>query len=198
MFDLIREGRWEVEVDEKGRFLLPAKIRKEFGGEGTWAKEPEGLVVLYPTEAWRQKAIAARNPQRFRENWEPFDMKLDGQGRMTIPIHFREELGRKIILRSIRKYLKIRSIASEKQRATLKGGDKMEINGIPVDVAESLYNRFGLAAPVSQGQTHLHFELKERKLSEQEEDALILKVLPPGRMIPRYPPLRRRLLSQAT
>ena len=39
MLGLIREGRWEVEVDEKGRFLLPAKIRKEFGGEGTRAKD---------------------------------------------------------------------------------------------------------------------------------------------------------------
>lgn len=198
MLGLIREGRWEVEVDEKGRFLLPAKIRKEFGGEGTWAKEPKGLVVLYPTEAWRQKAIAARNPQRFRETWEPFDMKLDGQGRMTIPIHFREELGRKIILRSIRKYLKIRSVVREKQKATSKGGDKMEIKGISVGVAESLHNQFGLAAPVSQGQTCLRFEPRERKLSEQEEDALIRKVLPPGQMIPRYPPLRRRLLLKAT
>ena len=74
----------------------------------------------------------------------------------------------------------------------------MEINGISVGVAENLHNQFGLAAPVSQGQTHLQFEPKERKLSEQEEDVLLRKILPPGHMIPRYPPLRRRLLSQAT
>jgi len=127
MFSLIREGRWEVEVDEKGRFLLPVKIRKEFGKEGTWAREPNGLIVLYPAANWRQKAIAAKNPQKFREIWEPFDMALDGQGRMTIPFYFRAELGKKIVLRSIRGYLKVQrnpAVDSVKLKKG-KGGEKV-------------------------------------------------------------------------
>jgi len=115
MFGLIREGRWEVEVDEKGRFPLPAKIRDEFEGEVTWARETKGLIVLYPTRTWRQKAVSAKNPQKFRETWEPFDMELDSQGRITIPPHFREELGRKVLLRSIRGYLKVRGLNGKKE-----------------------------------------------------------------------------------
>lgn len=61
-----------------------------------------------------------------------------------------------------------------------------------VKEAETL-NKTGIALPYHAGQPNPHFE----SFSKEEEDGIILKVLPPGCRIPLYPPARARLLSQA-
>lgn len=56
-------------------------------------------------------------------------------------------------------------------------------------------NKMGIILPGIRGQLHPCFERKPR-LSKEEEDGLILKVLPPGHRIPVFPDTRTRLLRQ--
>jgi len=59
-----------------------------------------------------------------------------------------------------------------------------------------LLHKMGIILPGIRGELHPCFE-KKPELSKEEEDRLILKVLPPGHRIPLFPATRARLLSQA-
>ncbi len=105
---MLGEGRWICGV-ERGRFPFPTEILDKFGSLGTWAKETSGWIVLYPTRIWKEEVLlGVDDPQQFRIVWQPHNEKMDHYGRMMIPLHFREELGRRILLISMEKYLKVR------------------------------------------------------------------------------------------
>lgn len=104
---MLGEGRWERSVDEKGRVPLPATIRPQFDVTVTWAVEPSGQVVLYPSLTWKKVLKGVEDLQEFRESWKPQDGEIDHQGRIVVPFSLRRELGVKIIFVSMGEYLKI-------------------------------------------------------------------------------------------
>lgn len=54
----------------------------------------------------------------------------------------------------------------------------------------------GIIAPGIMGRIKPSFE-REPELSREEEDRIILRVLPVGHLIPQFPPARARLLKAA-
>jgi len=104
---MLGEGQWLRSVDEKGRIPLPSVIRPQFGAIVTWAVEPSGQVVLYPSWTWKKVLKGVEDLQQFREIWKPQDEEIDRQGRITVPFSLRRELGVRISFVSMGEYLKI-------------------------------------------------------------------------------------------
>ena len=71
----------------------------------------------------------------------------------------------------------------------------MRISGeIPLEKAP-LLNQMGIILPGMDGKLYPSFG-RQRKLSREEEDGIILSKLPPGHKVPLYLDTRARLLSQ--
>jgi len=104
---MLGEGRWQRSVDEKGRVPLPATIRPQFDAIVTWAIEPSGQAVLYPSFTWKKVLKGVEDLQKFKEIWKPEDAEIDRQGRIAVPFSLRRELGVKIIFVSMGEYLKV-------------------------------------------------------------------------------------------
>lgn len=92
------KGQYEYAVDEKGRIMLPLKLRRalspEAEGRFVVTRGEDPCLVLYPVNVWqliedqlRQQNLYQQNVRRFvREllRWAE-DVELDGQNRLMIP-----------------------------------------------------------------------------------------------------------------
>ncbi len=103
---MLKEGRWRYKIDEKGRVPLPPELREIFGKEAIVALEPpEGPVVIYLVSAWERKLkdvlekVGSR--QQFTLSWMPFTVKLDAQGRISLPDDHRKLLEKRVIVVSM-------------------------------------------------------------------------------------------------
>ncbi|MGI6458845.1 MAG: division/cell wall cluster transcriptional repressor MraZ [Candidatus Hydrogenedentales bacterium] len=96
-------GEYTVKVDDKGRLTVPSRLRQvmEVEGDAVWylTQGFDGCISVYPRDEWRRirsqvnryssmnaKALAFR--RLFFSSMG--EAKIDGQGRMAIPIHLRE------------------------------------------------------------------------------------------------------------
>jgi len=159
---MLGEGRWRCSVDEKDRFQFPAKIRDKFGTKGTWAFEPRGQVVLYPTGVWDEVLKRVDDPQQFRMVWQPADEEMDPYGRMRIPPHIKElgELGQKILIISIDSYLKILNENGETPQINNSGkGGKPVLEMKPFQSAREAEEYF------SKGEEVVYIGHNERKIT---------------------------------
>ena len=105
-------GEYEATVDAKGRFLLPAGLRKQLGeGASSFIMNRgfEKCLSLYPMSSWEPivKQIGGLNQfdPKVREFRRQFlagatEVELDTAGRMLLPQTLKEfaELGKDIIL----------------------------------------------------------------------------------------------------
>jgi MraZ protein len=105
-------GEYEATVDAKGRFLLPAGLRKQLGeGASTFIMNRgfEKCLSLYPMSSWEPivKQISGLNQfdPKVREFRRQFlagatEVDLDSAGRMLLPQTLKEfaELSKDIIL----------------------------------------------------------------------------------------------------
>lgn len=106
-------GEYPVKVDEKGRILVPAMLRKQLPAEMqdrfVLTRGFENCVAMKPYPVW-QKELAevmklnyhtrnAREFQRFFVNGAA-EITLDTMGRMLIPKHLQEwaSLGREVVI----------------------------------------------------------------------------------------------------
>lgn len=113
----LREGEWQYSVDEKGRFPIPPKIRREVGEKWVWVWD--GCeVTLLPRRVWKEKLATAENPDKMRLDYHPFEDETDSQGRLTIPAEIKKlgELGKDIILVSLGDRLLVRNVPAQEER----------------------------------------------------------------------------------
>ena len=95
-------GEFEYRVDDKGRVPVPPKFRRELKEGVILAQGPEKCILLYTPAEWKKLANAlttgaiARSKVR-RLNRAifatAFNLSLDGQGRIALPIPLREYAG---------------------------------------------------------------------------------------------------------
>jgi MraZ protein len=95
-------GRYEHSLDNKGRVILPAKLRVHFPQPGYLTPHLEGCLALWTNEEF-EKEVEARLTQadadavernRVRD-WSAavFEAEIDRQGRMPIPANLRSYAG---------------------------------------------------------------------------------------------------------
>jgi MraZ protein len=97
-------GSFTPKLDEKGRFFLPTKFRKQLSKGMVIARQPDRCLAIWPTEAFIaevERAVPGPSTRkRTRINQRMFasgasDEAADGQGRVTVPFALREYAGLK-------------------------------------------------------------------------------------------------------
>lgn len=95
-------GEFEYRLDEKGRVPIPPKFRRDLKDGLVLTPGIERCISAYPVAEWRKLAaalttgpIAASKLRRLNRAIfaTAFSMRLDGQGRITIPIPLRQHAG---------------------------------------------------------------------------------------------------------
>ncbi|OGY09310.1 MAG: hypothetical protein A2782_00250 [Candidatus Blackburnbacteria bacterium RIFCSPHIGHO2_01_FULL_43_15b] len=92
-------GQYIQKIDQKGRTILPAKIKKEIGQKVILSRWYENSLAIFEGVAWNkiiQEATlglsvseAARDTQRFLLGGA-YEVELDDKGRFLIPYILRE------------------------------------------------------------------------------------------------------------
>ena len=96
-------GRYDYQLDDKGRVSLPAAFRREAGGERfvllQWQKP---FLTLFPEEAWQGVQAKLLEQRRTVPGAEPYFRRItstatevvpDRQGRILVPARLREMAG---------------------------------------------------------------------------------------------------------
>lgn len=98
-------GNYSSKVDEKGRFNIPARFRREFGVEGgesfVITKGPDGYLLLYAPEGWKafQEKLSALPPGPDKKDTIRYYssnsrlLTLDKQGRVGVPREYLTQYG---------------------------------------------------------------------------------------------------------
>ena len=94
-------GTYERTLDDKGRVVLPARLRAQLGGEGFIGRLPEGGLAIWSRQDFEDMAeridaqVRARqfSGRVFRQFMaDSQDFEPDGQGRVSIPERLRPHL----------------------------------------------------------------------------------------------------------
>lgn len=94
-------GEFEHTLDEKGRFIIPAKYR-EMLAEGLFiTRGLDGCLFAWPLEEWQATAeqlhglsLANPNARKFkRQMFSGTECKSDRQGRVLLPPYLRKHAG---------------------------------------------------------------------------------------------------------
>ena len=95
-------GEYLHTVDGKGRLALPARFRAKIERGAVLTRGVDACLYVYPMETWEQKAReldAAITDPRQRRLVErrffgmAFEVELDAQGRIVVPLKFRQYAG---------------------------------------------------------------------------------------------------------
>lgn len=87
-------GEFEYRIDEKGRVPIPPKFRSLLRGGLVLSPGVEGCIAAYPLAEWKKQADklteGSVSPSKMRMLRRAlfasaFSMKIDGQGRITLP-----------------------------------------------------------------------------------------------------------------
>lgn len=104
-------GEYTHTVDEKNRFSLPAKFRKELGKKVVVTRAKDRCLSLYPLKTWQ--AISEEVKQRGHVESDPryerftfasaAEVEIDSIGRILVPEFLREfaDLGSQIIITGV-------------------------------------------------------------------------------------------------
>ena len=95
-------GKFERALDDKGRLVLPSKLREHLDGRGILTLVEPGCLGLWPPEAFDEVsgklAELARGDRDKQVAYRKFlsecaDVRPDGQGRVTLPEDLVEQAG---------------------------------------------------------------------------------------------------------
>lgn len=84
-------GRYDHNIDAKGRLFIPAKIRDELGGAFYLAPGIDNCLAIYPQQTWdsfveRASSMPMSQSKRLRILFaNTIKCELDAQGRIVIP-----------------------------------------------------------------------------------------------------------------
>lgn len=123
-------GEFEYKVDEKGRVPVPPKFRKELKGDVILSPGAEKCINVYPRTEWKKLAATFTGgsvaPSKLRRLNRAifataFNLKLDGQGRVALPVPLREYTGieDEVVIAGVNTYFEIWNKAEwEAEKAT--------------------------------------------------------------------------------
>jgi MraZ protein len=96
-------GNYERSIDGKGRLILPAKLRAEFGETAFLTSHVDGCLALYDNQAMEEQRAEMRvklkrgsqNDRMIARVWSfhTYEVTFDAQGRFPIPAGSREWAG---------------------------------------------------------------------------------------------------------
>jgi MraZ protein len=92
-------GRYEHSLDAKGRVILPARFRTQFGLQAYVSQYQDGCLALWTSEEFEhqmedqeQRQDQGRTERNLARVWASgsAEVDIDRQGRMAIPAYLRE------------------------------------------------------------------------------------------------------------
>ena len=95
-------GEFEYKIDEKGRVPVPPKFRRELKEGVVLAPGVENCINLYPLAEWKKLAASLTTSTMARSKLRrlnraifatAFNISIDGQGRIALPVPLREYAG---------------------------------------------------------------------------------------------------------
>lgn len=95
-------GEYSHALDEKGRLIIPARLREELGSRFVMTKGLDGCLFLYPLSEWNKMEERLKSLPLTNANARAFarlflagaqDVEVDRQFRVTIPPRLREYAG---------------------------------------------------------------------------------------------------------
>ena len=95
-------GEFEYKVDEKGRVPIPPRFRRELKDGLVLTLGIEECITVYPLAEWKKLAAALTTGSVTLSKLRKlnravfataFNSKMDGQGRVALPIPLREHAG---------------------------------------------------------------------------------------------------------
>lgn len=93
-------GEYEISMDDKGRIIVPTRLREELGANVVLWRGFDGQVMIHPKAKWEQavnRLTEQETQQRIRQaRWALLsgnENELDRQGRMVIPPALRRHAG---------------------------------------------------------------------------------------------------------
>jgi len=95
-------GEFEYKIDEKGRVPVPPKFRRELKDGVVLAPGVEKCINLYPYSEWKKLAATLTSSSIARSKMRKlnraffataFNLNIDGQGRVALPVPLREHAG---------------------------------------------------------------------------------------------------------
>lgn len=104
-------GEYTHTVDEKNRFSLPAKFRKELGRKVVVTRGKDHCLFLYPTKTWAtiSKEVASLGHVESDHRYARFtfagaaEIEIDSIGRILVPEFLRDfaELGSQLVITGV-------------------------------------------------------------------------------------------------
>ena len=111
-------GEYEYRIDEKGRVPIPPKFRRELRDGVVLTPGTEKCITIYPLAEWKKLATTLTTGPIARSKLRKlnraifataFSIKLDGQGRIALPIPLREyaDIENEVIIAGANNYLEL-------------------------------------------------------------------------------------------
>lgn len=104
-------GEYTHSVDEKNRFSLPARFRKELGRKVVVTRGKDRCLYVYPTKTWTliSREVASKGHVEIDPRFVRFtfagasEIETDGSGRILVPEFLREfaGLGNSIVITGV-------------------------------------------------------------------------------------------------
>ena len=94
---MVFQGEFDQSVDDKGRVIIPAKIRSSLGERFYMTKGLGNCIFVYTENAYKDLSDTLQSQRQLDEHamrlqrfFTATEAQVDGQGRVTIPAKLRE------------------------------------------------------------------------------------------------------------
>ncbi len=138
-------GEYQHSLDEKGRLIIPAKLRETLGDQFVVTKGLDNCLFVYPKEEWANVESKLRTLPMTNANARAFarfmfsgatEVEVDKQGRVNLPQSLREhgKLDRDVLIIGVNTRVEIWSVLEWKKYQDEAGQSYEEIAEKIVDL----------------------------------------------------------------